>query len=162
MLTINVSRMETYECAAAMPWFFWTVSPVRPVLSVDSSTSRFAEAIPHEGTESDRDLLGSGSPSAGLKNRRTVSAAHMNSVLVQCYTQLTVKINRQILCVKFSWLMATTKIFYQRKFPDLRSTYMWLLRWSLQRGYSLIFGCTLILYTKRHQKYDSVTADSSV
>ena len=43
---------------------------------VDSSTSRFTEAIPREGTESDRDLLGSGSPSACLKNRRrTVSAA---------------------------------------------------------------------------------------
>ena len=35
---------------------------------VDSSTSRFTEAIPCEGTESDRDLLGSGSPSMDLKN----------------------------------------------------------------------------------------------
>ena len=56
-----------------------TVSPVRPALLpfrfgppfVESSTSRFSEAIPREGTESDRDLLRSGSPSAALKNRRT-------------------------------------------------------------------------------------------
>ena len=33
-------------------------------------TSRFAEAIPRDGTESDRDLLGSGSPSTDLKNHR--------------------------------------------------------------------------------------------
>ena len=43
--------------------------------------------------ESDRDLLGSGSPSAGLKNhRRTVSAAQVSSVLVYTvYMRLTVK-----------------------------------------------------------------------
>ena len=69
----------------------WPALPFRFGLLVDSSTSRFAEAVPHEGTESDRDHLGSGSPSAGLKNRRwTVSAAQVNSVLV--YTRLTVKI----------------------------------------------------------------------
>ena len=38
--------------------------------------------IPCEQTESDRDHLGTGSPSADLKNLRTVSAAQMNSVLV--------------------------------------------------------------------------------
>ena len=106
-LIIIVSRMEMYERAAAMPWsptyrqsvLLGCISctacasslPLGPL--VNWSTSRFAEAIPHEGTESDKDLLGSGSPSAGLKNhRRTVSAAQVNSVLV--YTRLTVKIIR--------------------------------------------------------------------
>ena len=90
-LTIIVSRMETYERAAAMPSSLTyrqsillgcTVSPVRPALLpfrfgppfVESSTSRFSEAIQHvprERMESDRDLLRSGSPSAALKNRRT-------------------------------------------------------------------------------------------
>ena len=83
-LTIIVSRMETYERAAAMPWSlayrpiskFWAVliaiSPVYSphCLPTRFETSRFAEAIPRDGTESDRDLLGSGSPSTGLKNRR--------------------------------------------------------------------------------------------
>ena len=72
--------------------FFCAVSPVRPTLLpfrfgplVDSSTSRFAR----EGTESDRDLLGSGSPSVGLKNRRrTVSTAQVNSVLYSLHTAM--------------------------------------------------------------------------
>ena len=85
---IIVSRMETYERAAATPSSLTyqqsvllgcTVSPVwRMLLSfrfgppfVKLSTSGFSEAIPREGTESDRDLLRSGSPSAALKNRRT-------------------------------------------------------------------------------------------
>ena len=73
--------MEAYERAAAMPWslayrpistmFFWAVSPVRPTLLLNFAcrfeTSQFAEAIPHKGPESDRDLLGSGSPSTGLE-----------------------------------------------------------------------------------------------
>ena len=55
--------------------FFWVVSisPVRPVLLPNFAcrfeTSRFAEAIPRDGTESDRHPLGSGSPCTGLKNR---------------------------------------------------------------------------------------------
>ena len=76
--------METYEQAAAMPSSLMyrqsvllgcIVSLVRPVLLpfrfgppfVESSTSRFSGAIPREGTESNRDLLRSGSPSAALK-----------------------------------------------------------------------------------------------
>ena len=56
--------------------FFWAVSisPVRPALLPNFAcrfeTSQFAEPKPRDGTESDRDLLGSGSPSTGLKDRR--------------------------------------------------------------------------------------------
>ena len=65
------------SCCYALPTdfkaLFWAVS-VRPALLPNFAcrfdTSRFAEAIPHDSTESDRDLWGSGSPSTGLKNRR--------------------------------------------------------------------------------------------
>ena len=54
--------------------FLWAVSPVWPVLlpnfACQLETSQFTEAIPREGTGSDSDLLGLGSPSTGLKNRR--------------------------------------------------------------------------------------------
>ena len=55
--------------------FFWAVSisPVRPALLPNFAcrfeTSQFAESIPRDGMESDRDLLGSGSPSTGLRDR---------------------------------------------------------------------------------------------
>ena len=78
---VNNGDVQTSCCyAMVLPTdfkaFFWAVliSPVRPALlpnfACQFETSRFAEAIPRDGTERDRDLLGSRSPSMGLKNRR--------------------------------------------------------------------------------------------
>ena len=66
--------------------FFWAISPVRPSLlpnlACQFETSQFAEAIPCEGTESDRGLLGSEVHLWGLKNYCRRAIVLTNSV--QC------------------------------------------------------------------------------
>ena len=81
---VNNGDLRTSCCyAMVLPTdfktFFWAVSisPVRPALLPNFTcrfeTSRFAEAIPRDGTENDKDLLGLGSPSMGLKNHTRIT-----------------------------------------------------------------------------------------
>ena len=59
-----------------------------PTSLVDSSTFRFAEAIPHEGMESNRDILGSRSPSAGQLEESQKDRERSTGELSICSTSL--------------------------------------------------------------------------
>ena len=59
--------------------FFWPVSLVRPTL-LPNFACRFQHLpIPCEGTESDRDLSGSGSPSTYL-----LQELHVHVIIIRC------------------------------------------------------------------------------